>query len=757
MDSSWTEVLAWAALRHLHWGRDIVFTYGPLGFLHGGTSYVPGILSAYITGQVLLSTAFVAITAYLLRRAHLAMFAFFAAAYTASFLWIAADVAWALIFLFGTTIVIDSRTSIGNFRSLVLLTTLSVIFASIALIKFSLFPLWILCVLVLLADSLIVGSTRRALFIVVVFPAVLLLTWLACAQDIGDFPLYLRTSFEVAAGYGNAMGMSAPPLVGITGATCMVMLGALCVFAAYRCRRDASTLVILVVYLAAAFLTWRANFTRADHAPWFFTYFSVMPFGLLCYRPTAAIKPMRIGLILLILISTAPALIDGNDVVSRWPQAWTEIGWHANTLMHLPELQTRRDMEWQALQKHTELPRIKQRIGASSVDMFTVSQGILLSNDLNYTPRPVFQSYSAYTPYLARLNETWLLGAQAPAFVVMQLQTIDGHLPLSEDPLAFIALLQHYRPAFMEHDILLLERDKTARALPVVAPASWLHKKLGEQISLDNVSKQLALAFIKVDLTPLGQIFTALLREPPLKIVVTTAAGEYAYRFLRLTGASGFVLSPLISSTQDWVSLQLSMPVAPVLGFRIEPETPWQRLFFEDDLQVGFEQRDYLHLTADNTSVDLASFVYPGFNLMPTEKHGEGDIILDDEKKALFIHAPGHLRFSPTAATYRVSGEFGVQASALTNHACDTADGVGMSVIRLRENVESQLLHIELDPWHVAQDRGAHRFEVKDVSLELGDKIEYRIDPGHAGSNTICDWSYVRDLKFDAQNGDSSP
>src|SRR5690348_193924 len=30
---SWEAVLSYAAVHHLQWGRDIVFTFGPLGFL----------------------------------------------------------------------------------------------------------------------------------------------------------------------------------------------------------------------------------------------------------------------------------------------------------------------------------------------------------------------------------------------------------------------------------------------------------------------------------------------------------------------------------------------------------------------------------------------------------------------------------------------------------------------------------------------------------------------------------------------------
>src|SRR3954462_12550708 len=30
---SWESVLSFAAAHHLQWGRDVIFTYGPLGFL----------------------------------------------------------------------------------------------------------------------------------------------------------------------------------------------------------------------------------------------------------------------------------------------------------------------------------------------------------------------------------------------------------------------------------------------------------------------------------------------------------------------------------------------------------------------------------------------------------------------------------------------------------------------------------------------------------------------------------------------------
>ena len=188
LDASWTEVLAWATLKHAQWGRDIVFTYGPLGFLHGTASYVPGILGWFVTGQIGLTAAFVLTTSGMLHRSRVWVFFLFAVAYAFSYPWILSDVSWAMTMLFGTTALMNCDARRADITSVAVIIVMALLIGAIALIKFSLLPLWILCVAALAADSLIHGSRRRAMSLLVVFPVALLFAWFACGQELGNLP-----------------------------------------------------------------------------------------------------------------------------------------------------------------------------------------------------------------------------------------------------------------------------------------------------------------------------------------------------------------------------------------------------------------------------------------------------------------------------------------------------------------------------------------------------------------------------------------
>ncbi len=61
---------------------------------------------------------------------------------------------------------------------------------------------------------------------------------------------------------------------------------------------------------------------------------------------------------------------------------------------------------------------------------------------------------------------------------------------------------------------------------------------------------------------------------------------------------------------------------------------------------------------------------------------------------------------------------------------------------------ESVEWHSDIDPFHHEPDRGPQTLLSRSVTVEAGDRVEYRVDPGPGGSNTSCDWSYVRDLVF---------
>ncbi len=91
------------------------------------------------------------------------------------------------------------------------------------------------------------------------------------------------------------------------------------------------------------------------------------------------------------------------------------------------------------------LPTINRLVGRDSVNVFGVEQAIALLNDLDYQPRPVFQGYSAYTPFLVGCNRSFYLRPAAPVFVILDYHTADDRLAAEDDVGALEVILRNYR------------------------------------------------------------------------------------------------------------------------------------------------------------------------------------------------------------------------------------------------------------------------------------------------------------------------
>jgi hypothetical protein len=371
---------------------------------------------------------------------------------------------------------------------------------------------------------------------------------------------------------------------------------------------------------------------------------------------------------------------------------------------------------------------------------------MLLLNGFNYAPRPVFQSYSAFTPKLARLNESYFLAADAPNYVLLRLDYIDERLPMSEDGLALIALLRRYRPVLREKGFLLLERLGTLSAKPVRPEGPATGATLGDDVAIDDpLTPKIAFADIRLNL--FGKLYTLLFREPSLRIMLDTGSGaRQRYRLVRPTAASGFVITPLVTGNNDIIKLYYDKPLGRVRSFSIDTDNWLERYVFEDRYSVSFQPLGKLAPAPVDVATSL--LIYPGFNVAPS---GETDFrtIVEDGQEAVFIHAPGTIPFQPAPGRYLVTATYGLQRIAIGDSGCRqlNPDGIGVSFVLLHDGREAVLAHESIDPFHVPRDTGPHRLSVDGVEIAAGDTLEYRVDGGPAG-NVACDWGYVRDLTF---------
>jgi hypothetical protein len=188
-------------------------------------------------------------------------------------------------------------------------------------------------------------------------------------------------------------------------------------------------------------------------------------------------------------------------------------------------------------------------------DVYTYEQSVLLASSNQWNPRPIFQSYSAYTPELARLNEQHVRGSDAPDWVLIDLESIDGRLPSLDDGASWPGLFDNYKFVSYDGRYVLVQRQIPVKAASHYDSVYTERCKTGNTVVLPKTD---GLLFAEVELKPtlLGQLLTALFNPPQLHIVLGLRNGTTRrYRVVANMMATGFLVSPLVNNTSDFASL----------------------------------------------------------------------------------------------------------------------------------------------------------------------------------------------------------
>lgn len=189
-----------------------------------------------------------------------------------------------------------------------------------------------------------------------------------------------------------------------------------------------------------------------------------------------------------------------------------------------------------------------------TTDIYPYDQAALIASGNNWVSRPIPQSYSVYTPTLARLNEAHLRGPQAPDNIIFRVATIDQRFPALDDGLSWPTLISRYSISTTDKNYVYLKKQLSpseARKM-VVMQGDF---KLRENIALPQGEHIL---FAEIDVAPnfLGRLANIAFKTTPLYITVNLANGHsQTYRFIPSMARTGFIISPLIKSTTDFIQL----------------------------------------------------------------------------------------------------------------------------------------------------------------------------------------------------------
>ncbi|MEM6452240.1 MAG: hypothetical protein AAF703_18245 [Cyanobacteria bacterium P01_D01_bin.105] len=810
LDPSYSVMLYKAFAANIQFGKDFVYTYGPYGMLQFDR-YVPETYAALIIGRAFIGltigVGLCLITTFCWNQNKwsllflLPIIVFFPnlGVHRDSF-HIYATLLPLLLYFYVDEWYADKSVASQNSKLPYLISLLFVVagVALISLIKQTFLVLGTAVVVLITFDQIF--RKRQPPVVLITYITSLLGFWLLADQKITNIGAYVSNNAQITKGFSETMGIP-----GYLDEIVVYLIVASVIFVAVSAAtwqpRNVYHLLPLLGLLLALFLVFKSSFTRHDfHA--LQASESIIPLSSLCsailfprlsqfhVRVPFLLWKVPLLLLLWILVIVNAQLISSRYsqaiyltntqfnvqfLPNRYPQAMYRdryiggIEGIARTITHAIKLtagKTAPQIIYKESAKQIKaanpLPEIK-----GTTDLYAYDLSVLLAYDLPYKPRPVIQSFSAYTSELAELNARSLQAQDAPDTILFDTRTIDGRLPSSDDGRSWPELWTHYDITDASGSFLVLERKAKPETYQLT-PQFEETIEVGEWVDLEALSGS-APVWMNVEIAPTlgGKTITTLLRRPQLYIEVELANGSVnRYRVFGDVMKAGQLLSPLVLEQEDFAYLastnwQQSLAFSAVTRMRLVADKA-AALAYSPTYSLKLSQLDFPRQNLTNIPgwEPIERFMtLRGGRVMPPVENKPAVVSGPEGKKVFLTHATTKLALPLPANAKRLSISYGILNEAWQKAQAEGTtgqDGVEFRILARSANdrestdsteavvTENVLFSQWLDPHVNEDDRGKKRVT---LAIENAENTEIVLEtlPG-PNENNSWDWSYWTEL-----------
>ncbi|BET69640.1 hypothetical protein ASA1KI_45580 [Opitutales bacterium ASA1] len=738
LDDSWQAALGYAHVHDLQFGREVLFTHGPWGWL--SSHFLPEAAQTgkrlwETIGKLLLVGTAVWLTGRLSWPRRIVFFVllascglFFPDTHYAALM--------AVFVLFG---LMEARTPLAGKAWLL------AILGWLATMKFTYAVLGMSGVGLVVAHQVWRREWKTAALVASTAVASFLVAWLLAGQSLVHLLDHVRMSLELSGGYPSAMSIDEPLPIFFLGASATLLVVGGCVFA-WRCRPETRAHWPAVVYLLfVTYVMWKHGFSRADgHVYALFSHAILLGvFAAPAIGWRGRFDPFL------------PAMLVG--VSGFW--IWNPAG--ARAIPHYLQHHLRNGFAYVASaaeararfaatleQRRSALPSpsLRSRVGDATIDALGHNQAILLLEDLNYHPRPVIQSYSVYTPTLMRRNLRFIQSDRAPEFLLWQNETIDARFPSLDDALVLAELPRRYEKVEETHAGLLLRRraQQPAHRDQEFREVLARHVGWGETVALPPAPRSALWIECLFDRSFVGRLRSLLYKPGSIQMVVTDDTGREArHRILPAVAEAGFLAHPFLETDEDAGLLFDSAARRTIQSVRFEPARADER-----ELWSGIHVRVYeLPELPLEPLAPFDHYVRLGIaSHAPLEVQSTIGVhrLTDVSPAGILVHAPGHMLFAVAPESRRLTGGFGLREPSYQGDG--HTDGVVFSVqAEDGTGARTEIWSRTLRPLSEVADRGTQRF---DIAIPEGTvRVRLVTTPGET-DNTDWDWSYWNGVTF---------
>ncbi len=434
LDGSWVRALNMAIKNNLVFGRDIVFTYGPLAYFSTrNTQYIHDIY--LFTADVFLCACFYYVSLQLISKYK----GWFIILFVAEFYFKGYEYAASLFLFFIVFTILNLKNNFNNYFEIIACGICGVV---VFFVKVN-YGLVALPIMIFIAILSLIRNRKSFLIFLGTVSVVFTVIYTHVNVDIANF---IRYSLPMISCYNEAMQItiksSDSPFISVVIYFVIFFIAILFYYWQKREKKSPllvqlSTILLLTLML---FLAYKNGFTRADgHTQGFFTLLPLFTVFAIFLFDLAEYKSAKIACILIIFMSDLnvdlPHGSEGMGFINRVTVFHT-YNYFKTAFKKLDEIPV----------NELKIPDDKlQLVGKSTIDIFPIDIAIMQLNNMNYFPRPIMQTYSAYSPVLDSLNAAHFYKNNRPEFAMLKMGYIDNRYVAWDEPLTHAMLRLNYK------------------------------------------------------------------------------------------------------------------------------------------------------------------------------------------------------------------------------------------------------------------------------------------------------------------------
>jgi hypothetical protein len=216
--------------------------------------------------------------------------------------------------------------------------------------------------------------------------------------------------------------------------------------------------------------------------------------------------------------------------------------------------------------------------------VFTTDIAVIYGYDLDWSPRPVIQSYQAYTPALDAWNAQHMSGTSAPQAVLYSPRTVDGRYAPFDEPATFWRLVTGYRLVRRAGQFAVFEKRDERRVERV--DLGTVKTRFGAAVNVPEFPRGYVLADVEIKYSRLGRWLALAYKVSPVSVTFKLKGrGRRTHRFVPPTGNRDLLVSDYAGTVEELAALLDGSAQAPIERFSFRADHPWE---FKDSITVRF-------------------------------------------------------------------------------------------------------------------------------------------------------------------------